>query len=266
MEEIWARYNTLLDAVTELEIPSEKANRWMQVVNRNESLDLSEDETQLFESLLPDWHRNFLQHKHIPRYAIKTSLARLVRMEEDAKDLWNDAALLCMRNSPTTLKIIHFAMLAYPLIDLAIMRRQLCIGTIAEIRKGNLKPYFFPGSLENRGLNEREKLQEYKHLSFTDQVMASISIHELGNALCNNETFTKEAYKLWLGYYDKARSKLNKEKRQSTYDKNEERREIYKQVVSELGKTTQKGKLVEEAARRAGCKEKTMREALKAED
>lgn len=54
----------------------------------------------------------------------------------------------------------------------------------------------------------------------------------------------------------------NKNKRPSTDDKDQERREIYQQVVHELGIKTHKGILLKEAAKRAVCSEKTMRRAI----
>ncbi|MBO0615387.1 hypothetical protein [Thiothrix fructosivorans] len=52
------------------------------------------------------------------------------------------------------------------------------------------------------------------------------------------------------------------EKRPSTLDKNAERREIYQQVVAELGRYAQQGVLLEEAAKRAGCTARTMWRAI----
>ncbi|MFM2317786.1 MAG: hypothetical protein RLZZ215_407 [Pseudomonadota bacterium] len=51
--------------------------------------------------------------------------------------------------------------------------------------------------------------------------------------------------------------------RPSIGDKQQERREIYEQVVRDLGRYAQKGLLVAEAAKRAHCSEKTMRAAIK---
>lgn len=58
-------------------------------------------------------------------------------------------------------------------------------------------------------------------------------------------------------------SKPHPEKRPSTLDKDADRREIYAQVVREMGKYCQRGLLEREAAKRAGCSERTIREALK---
>lgn len=220
MEEIWCRYNTLLDAVTELPIPSEKAKRWMVEVCKYEKMELSDDESALFESLLPECHRDFLQHKNIPQYAIKTSLSRLVEKEEDAKDLWNDAAWFCMRTAPAALRIIQVSMLAYPLVDLAIERRQLCMMIISEIKKGNLKPCFYPDSLEGRGLSDREKLQELCFLQFEQQVMAKVDVNELGAAFSTvamAESREKHACDLWQYYRNRARGeKIEEQPSQSS--------------------------------------------------
>lgn len=204
MEENWVRYNTLLDAITALESPSE-ANQWMKTACMNEGSELSIEETEIFERLLPKWHRDFLQYKHYPSYAIKTSLARLVCREEDAKALWNDVASICLLNTPSALSIINLSMLVYPLIELAIYRRQLCQSIIFEIKRGNLKPYFYPESLEKSGLSDREKLQAFIKLPLTEQALAKIEISELGSGLTTTETFQRQAHRLWKRYHDRAR-------------------------------------------------------------
>lgn len=204
MEEKWCRYNTLTDAITELAMPSEKANDWLRIVSRNHNAALSAGEKEVFEQLLPDWHRDFLQHKHYPAYAIKTSLARLANRGDDARDLWNDATL-GLRDTPSALSIIKLSMLVYPLIDLAIYRRQLCQSIISEIKLGNLKPYVYPDSLEDRGLSDREKLQAYLRLPLTGQVFAIIELNELGRGLTTTETFQRQAHTLWKRYHDRAR-------------------------------------------------------------
>ncbi|UJS23370.1 hypothetical protein [Thiothrix winogradskyi] len=173
-------------------------------MSRNHNAALSAGEKEVFEQLLPDWHRDFLQHKHYPAYAIKTSLARLANRDDDARDLWHDAAL-GLRDTPSALSIIKLSMLIYPLIDLAIYRRQLCQGIIIEIKRGNLKPYVYPDSLEDRGLSDREKLQAYLRLPLTEQVFAIIELNELGRGLTTTETFQRQAHTLWKRYHDRAR-------------------------------------------------------------
>lgn len=58
-------------------------------------------------------------------------------------------------------------------------------------------------------------------------------------------------------------SKPHPEKRPSTLDKDADRREIYAQVVREIGRYAQQGVLIEEAAKRAGCTARTMWRAIK---
>lgn len=204
MDEKWCRYNTLTDAITELAIPSEKAIQWTKAELQNHHAELSEEESTLFEWLLPQWHREFLQHKNYPAYAIKTSLVRLANRDEDARGFWNDA-ILGLRDTPAALSIIKLSMMVYPLIDLAINRRQLCQAIIIEIKRGNLKPYVYPDSLEDRGLSDREKLQAYLRLPLTEQVFAIIELDELGRGLTTTETFQRQAHTLWKRYYDRAR-------------------------------------------------------------
>lgn len=206
MEERWCEYNTLLDAITELEIPSEKATNWLRHVNINENnVEFSNDELEIYKQLLPHFHREFLQYKHYPKYAIKTSLARLLCKEEGAKDLWNEAALIHLSGVPSAMSVIKLSILVYPLIDFAVMRRQLCQSIIFEIKKGNLKPYFYPDCLEDRGMNEKEKLQAFIKLPLTEQVSATIEINEFGNGLAETESFPRKAYTLWRRYHDRAR-------------------------------------------------------------
>lgn len=204
MEEKWCRYNTLLDAITELAIPSEKASQWLRIVCANETETLSDNELEVLEKL-PLFHREFLQNKNIPPYAIKTSLARLAQKEKEAMDLWNTAALRGLLDTPSALSIIKLSLLVYPLIDLAIMRRQLCQSVIFEIKNGNLKPYFYPKSLEGKGFSDREKLQAFIELPLTEQVKATIEINELGSGLGSVHSFQYKAYALWKRYHDRAR-------------------------------------------------------------
>lgn len=58
-------------------------------------------------------------------------------------------------------------------------------------------------------------------------------------------------------------SRPHPEKRPSTLDKDADRREIYAQVVREIGRYAQQGVLIEEAAKRAGCTARTMWRAIK---
>lgn len=203
MEEKWCGYNTAMDAITELAAPSEKANRWMRTININNDVQLSDDEKAVFERLLPTWHRDFLQSKHIPRYALKTSLERLARNEEEARDLWNELGFLTIGGIPAALSILRLSMLVYPLIDLAVMRRQLCQSVVSEIKQGNLKPYFYPESLEGKGLSDREKLQAFVRLPLTEQVLAKIEINEFESGLGSAETFQGMACNLWRRYRDR---------------------------------------------------------------
>lgn len=60
--------------------------------------------------------------------------------------------------------------------------------------------------------------------------------------------------------------KSQKTKRQSTYEKEEERRKIYQEVVEEFGRTSRDGKLesdiIKEAAKRANCSVRVMYTAI----
>lgn len=281
MEEKWCGYNTAMDAITELAIPSEKANRWLRAVNYDAGVEFYDDEIAIFERLLPEWHRDFLQSKHIPKYALKTSLERLARNEEEARDLWNELGLLKVGGVPAAMSILRLSILAYPLIDLAVMRRQLCQSTIIEIKNGNLKPYFYPETLEDKGLTDREKLQAFVRLPLTEQVAAKIEINEFATGLGSKETFQYQACQLWQRYrngdlhvenpvtHGSPQAKQpqvipqpREAKYSATESEDKRRREIYSEVVRTHAAGAKIEILIEEAATKARCSKRTMRRAV----
>lgn len=96
--------------------------------------------------------------------------------------------------------------------------------------------------------------------------------YEVGNYGINiqwlekqDNEYLRQCALVWRSYLPQTSVETNQitqNKRPSTDDKDQERCEIYQQVVNELGIKTHKGILLKEAANRAVCSEKTMRRAI----
>ena len=134
-----------------------------------------------------------------------------------------------------------------------------------------IEPYFYPWQTAMRNIlfNENDLpnfdtwMQKDRRMFFSElpidkKKYACIHINDLEHA---SKRLPKDG-RLHLGKIFQVWRSYLPNKRPSTDDKDQERREIYQQVIKEMGLYTQKGVLLNEAASRAGCSVDSIKRAI----
>lgn len=219
---------------------------------------LTPDELTIW-NIFPDFHKSFFTYFKGQEWEIVSSLrlfsdetivgkinGQSVKKSEQAK-LSFEGYLQYRQQNKTTLLLHELQELLYPL---RAFSSNLLQQEIAE----NL---FYDAS--NPDIASWRDSQEWQQYGV---ILQSIPLTWLES---KKSEYLRQCALVWRSYLPQTSVETNQitqNKRPSTDDKDQERCEIYQQVVNELGIKTHKGILLKEAANRAVCSEKTMRRAI----
>ena len=224
---------------------------------------------KILDSFIKDDIKSCVEH-------IKENILK-INTASEAMEEW-ESWLFLKSSAREVMDIRDIARLLFVPYETALNEKRLSIRETAEnvlagfwVTEEYIEPYFYPWQTAMRNIlfnkndlpsfdtwTQKDRRMFFSELPLDKKKYACIHINDLEYA---SKRLPKDG-RLHLGKIFQVWRSYLPNKRPSTDDKDQERREIYQQVVHELGIKTHKGILLKEAAKRAVCSEKTMRRAI----
>ena len=224
---------------------------------------------KILESFIKDDIKSCIEH-------IKENILK-INTASEAMEEW-ESWLFLKSSAREVMDIRDIARLLFVPYETALNEKRLSIRETAEnvlagfwVTEEYIEPYFYPWQTAMRNIlfnkndlpsfdawTQKDRRMFFSELPLDKKKYACIHINDLEHA---SKRLPKDG-RLHLGKIFQVWRSYLPNKRPSTDDKDQERREIYQQVVHELGIKNHKGILLKEAAKRAVCSEKTMRRAI----
>ena len=221
------------------------------------------------ENLIKDDIKSCIKH-------IKENILK-INTTSEAMEEW-ESWLFLKSSSREIMEVHDIARLLFLPYEIGLNKKRLSMQKTAEnvlagfwVTEEYIEPYFYPWQTAMRNIlfnkddlpsfdtwTKKDRRMFFSELPIDKKKYAYIHIADLEHASKRlpkgGRLHLGKIFQVWRSYLPN--------KRPSTDDKDQERREIYQQVVNELGIKTHKGILLKEAANRAVCSEKTMRRAI----
>lgn len=217
--------------------------------------------------MLPEWHKVFYVKSAYSPLLIPMALDQIERKDKAALQQWY-SGITTRNDARLRMSLKELGDMIFPLPIQQGIRKGFMFALAVLIRDYNLSAY--GTAVEScKMLSDNELERQIEKLSPN----ISVYIYDVFSMCESGYCFhgVNECLNIWTQYIEirkpsrKSETK-DKEKRQSTKEKEDERLTIYQQVVEEFGRTSREGKLdgdiIKEAAKRANCSIRTMHSAL----